>query len=65
MSIYTNNMKETNILLYTDVKYSNSESFLISSIVHVGHGDAIPWLMMSSDFHLLPSLFSNETRKRT
>ena len=33
MSIYTNNMKETNILLYTDVKYCNSESFLISNLM--------------------------------
>lgn len=48
MSIYTNNMKETNILLYTDVEYSNSESFLILSIVHVGHGDAYDVIRFSS-----------------
>lgn len=33
MNIWTYNMKETNILLYTDVKFCYRESFLISSIM--------------------------------
>ena len=33
MSICTNNIKETKILLYTDVKSCNSESFLILSVM--------------------------------
>ena len=41
VSINTNNMKDTNFILYTDVKYCNSESFLIPCIMRVAFKNKI------------------------